>query len=163
MGGLHHIAVSTPDIERITAFYHEALGFERESEITCWKSGTTAGGWVDDVTGLKNSSGRAVMLRKGNIRIEFFEFESPKPTLLSDRRVCDYGYTHICLTVDDMDAEYKRLKDAGMGFHARPPKNPLGGLRAIYGRDPDGNVIELLEVSPRSCWPTLIKVKIDCN
>jgi hypothetical protein len=47
--------------------------------------------------------------------------------------------------VTDIDAEYERLKAAGMVFHC-PPQAAGKGFRATYGRDPDGNVVELLEV-----------------
>jgi hypothetical protein len=47
--------------------------------------------------------------------------------------------------VVDVDAEYERLKAAGMTFHC-PPQG-MSGIRATYGRDPDGNVIELLEIA----------------
>jgi catechol 2,3-dioxygenase-like lactoylglutathione lyase family enzyme len=60
------------------------------------------------------------------------------------RPVCDHGITHICLDVVDIDTEYERLRAAGMTFHC-PPQG-VGALRATYGRDPDGNVVELLEV-----------------
>ena len=58
-----------------------------------------------------------------------------------NRPVCDHGITHIAFEVDDLDAEYDRLKAAGMRFHC-PPQN-LGVSRVTYGRDPDGNVLEL--------------------
>ena len=59
--------------------------------------------------------------------------------------MCDHGITHLCLQVEDIDGEYERLKAAGMTFHCAPQKAGKG-LRATYGRDPDGNVVELLEV-----------------
>ena len=64
------------------------------------------------------------------------------------RPVCDHGITHICLDVADIDAEYERLKSAGMMF--RCPPQGMGGLRATDGRDPDGNVVELLELTDAS-------------
>ena len=42
----------------------------------------------------------------------------------------------------DVDAEYQRLTAAGMRFHC-PPQD-LGGARTTYGRDPDGNVVQVL-------------------
>ena len=42
-----------------------------------------------------------------------------------------------------IDGEYQRLRDAGMRFHS-PPLD-AGPTRCCYGRDPDGNVVELLE------------------
>jgi hypothetical protein len=61
------------------------------------------------------------------------------------RPVCDHGITHLCLNVTDIDKEYERLNAAGMRFHC-PPQH-MGALKATYGRDPDGNVVELLEVT----------------
>ena len=43
----------------------------------------------------------------------------------------------------DIDKEYERLAAAGMRFHCAPVQN--GDAKMTYGRDPDGNVIELLE------------------
>ena len=110
------------------------------------------GGWKRDmdypekVIGLKDSAARFFMLKKGDTHLELFEYRSPAPKPLDNtRRVCDHGFTHICIEVEDIDLEYDRLIDAGMTFHASPPA-AQGGMRAIYGRDPDGNVVELLEI-----------------
>jgi extradiol dioxygenase family protein len=48
------------------------------------------------------------------------------------------------LDVLDIDFEYERLKRAGMEFHCPPQFE--GEVRTTYGRDPDGNVIEIQEV-----------------
>lgn len=146
--GIHHVAISTPDLERITHFYREILGFHLESEFE-WQTGTELGDLCDRIVGLKNSAAKCVMLKKGDTRIEFFQYSAPAPMALPPgQRVCDYGYTHICLEVQDIDGEFDRLKNSGMTFHARPPAGGSKGLRAIYGRDPDGNVLELLEINP---------------
>ena len=46
----------------------------------------------------------------------------------------------------DIDAEYERLKAGGVKFNCPPPKFEGGPIRATYGRDPDGNVIEIQEI-----------------
>ncbi len=56
----------------------------------------------------------------------------------------DHGLAHFCLQVTDIEAEYERLRAAGMTFHAPPQQ--LGTSAAIYGRDPFGTIIELYEV-----------------
>ena len=82
-------------------------------------------------------------------RSELFQYATPQPHPSdSNRPVCDHGITHLCLQVTDIDAEYARLKAAGMRFHC-PPQEYTSGLWATYGRDPDGNVVELLEVQDR--------------
>lgn len=140
--GIHHTAISTGDLERSLRFYRDLLGFETVFSFD-WNVGTEV---LDRITGLKDSSARVVMLKAGNACVEIFQYETPKPKLGEARRpVCDHGLTHICLEVTDIDGEYERLKAAGMVFHC-PPQEARRGLRATYGRDPDGNVVELLEV-----------------
>lgn len=141
--GIHHTAISTPNLDRALAFYRDLLGFGVVFEFG-WPSGTEI---ADRITGLRDSSARAVMLRAGNAIIELFEYASPTPRPGDPRRpVADHGITHLCLDVKDLDGEYARLRAAGMSFHC-PPQDIGPGLRTTYGRDPDGNVIELQEVN----------------
>jgi catechol 2,3-dioxygenase-like lactoylglutathione lyase family enzyme len=136
--GIHHTAISTGDFERALAFYRDLLGFEMVSELN-WPAGVEL---ADTITGLEGSAARSAMLRASNTSIELFEFASPTPRPSDPKRpVCDHGITHIALEVDDIDVEYERLKAAGMSFHCPPQE--LGVSRVTYGRDPDGNVLEL--------------------
>ena len=60
------------------------------------------------------------------------------------------------VAVIDIDAVYERLTAAGMSFHC-PPQPVGGGTRATYGRDPDGNVVEIQELQPADS-PLAIRV-----
>jgi len=147
--GVHHTAISTGDIDRALRFYRDLLGFT-EVWSSSWEVGTTV---VDSIVGLKDSSARVAMLRAGNACIELFQYNTPHPQPGdANRPVCDHGITHLCLQVEDIDAEYERLQAAGMRFHC-PPQVAGSGLRVTYGRDPDGNVVELLEVTNQSTMP----------
>jgi catechol 2,3-dioxygenase-like lactoylglutathione lyase family enzyme len=144
--GVHHIAVTTGDLDRLARFYCELLGFEMMRESS-WEQGSAL---IDSIVGLEGSAARTATLRAGNLYVEMFQYASPtgRPND-PDRPVSDHGYTHFCLDVIDIDAEYERLTAAGMRFHTRPPPaSTVGGgaIRATYGRDPDGNVIELQEI-----------------
>jgi catechol 2,3-dioxygenase-like lactoylglutathione lyase family enzyme len=139
--GIHHTAISTGDLDRALKFYRDLLGFEVAMEFE-WPKGTES---ADSITGLKDSAARTAMLKAGNMMIEIFEYSSPAPREGDPGRpVCDHGITHICVDVVDIESEYERLKAAGMTFHC-PPQD-LGIAKATYGRDPDGNVVELQEV-----------------
>lgn len=139
--GIHHVAMSTVDLERSLAFYRDLLGFKLVARAS-WPVGRGA----DAVTGLKDSSGSVAILRLGNAHIELFEFSSPTPKPADPNRpASDHGFTHLALDVKNVDAVYKRLKAAGMRFHA-PPQPIGGGSRGTYGRDPDGNIIEIIEI-----------------
>lgn len=141
--GYHHTAISTPDIDRAVSFYCDHLGFTVLQDIG-WPKGTKV---ADEIHDLRDSAVRSVMvgLPGGTDgRIEFFQYESPEPKPGDPNRpVCDHGITHLCVLTDDIEADYERLKKAGMRFHC--PPHFLGTFNATYGRDPDGNVIELLQ------------------
>jgi catechol 2,3-dioxygenase-like lactoylglutathione lyase family enzyme len=141
--GVHHVAISTPNLERIVAFYRDVVGAEVVYE----------GGWVrgspviDRIVGLADSEAKQAMLKLGNAYLEFFEYVSPpgapkKPGYGAN----DHGYTHFCLDVQDIDAEYERLTRGGMTFNCPPPNFPGSPVRATYGRDPDGNIVEIQEI-----------------
>jgi catechol 2,3-dioxygenase-like lactoylglutathione lyase family enzyme len=90
------------------------------------------------------------MLQKEGLRIELFEF-SRRVSRVADlgRPVCDYGISHFCIEVSDIEGMYHRLRAAGVSFHC-PPLKFSGRAYATYGRDPDGNVFELLEPLPNN-------------
>ena len=58
--------------------------------------------------------------------------------------------SELCFFVEDIDREYRRLKEMGVEFLSDPQtfdstKYGFGKSRAVYLRDPDGIVLELLQ------------------
>ena len=140
--GVHHIGLSTPDLDRLIRFYRDLVGFEIVGEYD-WEVGTQE---MDQVMRLVGSSGRYVMLKLNNMMLEIFQFATPVPSERETQQpVNNYGITHNALDVINIDKEYERLVVAGMDFHTPPKTFDNGALRATYGRDPDGNVVELIE------------------
>ena len=142
--GVHHVAISTGDLDRLVAFYTDHFGFEPVM-TSSWSDRPE----IDAIVGLERSAARQAMLRAGNAYLEIFEYSQPEGRPGDpDRPASDHGYTHFCVDVTDIDAEYERLSAAGMRFHAPPPRadQVSGRVRATYGRDPDGNIIELQEI-----------------
>lgn len=149
--GLHHTAISTPDIDRAIHFYCNTLGGTQACDIKRWGPRDAI---PDRMLQLSNSSGQFVHVKVGNVFLEIFQFSGPAPEPIA-RRLCDYGLAHLCFVVDDLDADYQRLVKAGMVFHAEPAVFE-DGSKFVYGRDPDGNVIELLEIPAGANTPNII-------
>jgi catechol 2,3-dioxygenase-like lactoylglutathione lyase family enzyme len=139
--GLHHTAICTADLDRLVAFYRDVVGFEVVNE-GAWERNEL----IDSVIGLKDSAARTVMMRAGNAYLEFFQYSAPDAREAEPLRPCDRGYTHICLDVVDIQAEHARLSQAGMRFNRAP--GDFGDIRAVYGWDLDGNVVEIQETAP---------------
>lgn len=138
--GIHHAAISTHDIERLIGFYTGLLGFTLVHRRE-WEPGAPV---QNQLLGTQGAQAQMAMLRQKNSYLELFQFSSPEPeTRDRAQRLFGAGLTHIGLAVSDLRAEYARLLAAGMQFNSEPLERP--GLTAVYGRDPDGNVVELLE------------------
>ena len=139
--GIHHTAISTGDLDRIVGFYRDVIGFEVVSE-TAWRDSPA----IDGVIGVPGSAAKQVMMRAGNAYLEFFEYSAPQPRYTERLAPYDRGYTHICLDVLDIGSEFDRLSAAGVVF-VQPRYGDFGEIKAVYGRDPDGNIIEIMETS----------------
>jgi catechol 2,3-dioxygenase-like lactoylglutathione lyase family enzyme len=139
--GMAHVGVSVANLDQSIDFYRKGLG------MAVVEQGPFEGEQYDSILGLKGAKGRVALLKAANLQIELFEFTHPSPRPSGpDRPVCDHGITHFCIEVADIEGAYERLKAAGAWFHC-PPRKFIGTGTATYGRDPDGNVFELLELS----------------
>ncbi len=158
--GVHHVAVSVPDIEVARRFYIDLLGAE-EVSATEWRPGNA---FIDDIVGLPGCAGKQFMARLPNAYVEVFEYVTPRSAPQDpDEPVNRYGYTHFAMEVEDIQAVYDRMVAAGIRFHC-PPKH-LGdieerdgkrvGFRSTYGRDFFGNIFELMEFGEGSAMPAL--------
>lgn len=139
--GVHHAAIAVPDINAALAFYCDLLGFEVAMEAQ-------VPGGIDvmaDALGVADSGFAVRMIKKGNSCIELFQFDEAEEGE-SARPVNRMGITHIALACDDIENDYANLASNGVAFNAALMGAAPG--RFAYGRDPFGNVIELLENNP---------------
>jgi glyoxylase I family protein len=139
--GIHHLAINTANFEVMIDFYRRVLGFEQAGTEFSWKNNEL----LDSVIGIPGSAARIMMLKAGNVYLEVFEYSAPPAREGAPLRPHDRGYTHFALDVTDIEADQKRLVEAGMTFTRTVPDG-LGGIRAVYGKDPDGNIIEIQQL-----------------
>lgn len=139
--GLDHTGVVVTDLEAAIDFYTEVFGAQlvgREADTE-----------VDPETiGLPGEEVRlrGALLRCGRGLLELHEYLTPRGH--ESRRPCDVGIGHIAFAVEDIDAVYERLREAGISFNTSPREIETGfyaGRRWVYGRDPWGVVIELCQ------------------
>jgi catechol 2,3-dioxygenase-like lactoylglutathione lyase family enzyme len=144
--GVHHISLSTTDMDRFVRFYRDLLGIklDRISPLTP--------GWreFETVVGLTNVTGQVAQFDLGNMNMEVFCYEEPKPRPGERRPACDAGIRHIAFDVKDIHAEYERLKAAGVEFISPPQYLAGGKCTSCYFYDPDGNIVEMQELHPGS-------------
>lgn len=130
MKGVDHIAIAVRDLEEASRFYREVLGLP--------------GTGVETVPEQKVRVG---FFSAGATRIELLEPtapDSPVAKFLAERGP---GLHHVCLEVEDLDAEMERLRRAGAAFTAEQPRPGSHGSRVafIHPKSADGVLIELCE------------------
>ena len=141
--GLNHIGISITDLDRAISFYRDLMGLELITEPFPFE-----GPMFSSVMGLESAAGRMCVMRKGGLQLELFEFALPRPASKDPNySVGNHGLSHFGIDVENIDATYERLLTAGVRFHCPVMQFP-SGVKATYGRDMDGNVFELLEMSP---------------
>ncbi|WP_225204646.1 VOC family protein [Novosphingobium huizhouense] len=149
--GIQHVGVSVPDLDKAREFYIDLLGAEEVGPPFEW----SANPFIDAVVGLKDSAARQFMCRLGNAHIEVFEYLAPRSAPQDpDQGVNRYGYTHFAVQVEDVQACYRRLLEAGIRVHTPPSMGGITvdeegrkqGYAATYCRDFFGNVFEIMEI-----------------
>ncbi len=142
INGVHHISLATADMHRCLHFYRDLIGLRVIAE------GQSQPGNIPlaTVVGLQDARIHIVQLRGGNVQIEIFQYQHPEPAVGAVPRSCDVGIRHICFDVTDLQAEYERLKAAGVPFVSAPQLLANNTVMAVYARDPDNNFVELQEV-----------------
>ena len=145
--GLDHVGFAVDDLDRSIAFYEVLLG----TPLLLKKTWDVP--YVGVIVGYPNvvMDGGFFQLPNGVI-LELVEYNAPF-TGTVDMESYNAGNAHLCLTTEDMDADYARMRAAGYDTFRSPepvviPWGPYKGGRACYLRDPDGVSIELMELPP---------------
>jgi len=133
----HHYGLIVSDLDRAVAFYRDTLGLEVLSEFT------VSGAAFAEAVDVPGATGRFAHLDAGGARVELVEYDPPG----EDRpapAVNDAGGTHLGLSVPDLDAFHDGLPEEVATLSA--PRTTESGTRICFLRDPEGNLVEVVEV-----------------
>jgi catechol 2,3-dioxygenase-like lactoylglutathione lyase family enzyme len=133
----HHFAVTVSDLDRSVSFYRDVLGLEVLSRFSVGGPGFETG------VGIDGASAEFVHMDAGDARIELVEY-TPEGDPQHEGQLNQPGGTHIGLEVADLDAVYASLPDDIVAF--AKPQTTESGTRILFVRDPDGTLVELLEL-----------------
>lgn len=144
--GIFHVNVNVTDFERSLEFYR-MLGFRIALDL-----GETRGGELAEPLRLANARGRAALLILGDdpraTRIDLIEWKEPRTEGVPYPRLNHAGICRIALRTRNLDQAYADLRAKGVGFLSEPRLLPYPGGTAkfVCFTDPDGTVLELIEV-----------------
>jgi glyoxylase I family protein len=113
--------------------------------LTPLKSYRSEGADVDEGTATENASMDITWLRLPHAEAPMLELiryrNYPAERSALNSRV---GAAHVCFEVDDVRGAYSTLRADGVEFISEPHTDDAG-TQWVYMRDPDGNVVELIE------------------
>jgi len=145
MISVRHIGLTVQDLELCVSFY-ELLGFSIEKKM--FESGKC----IDNFSSLEGVSVTSAKLRDENnssVMLELLQYHSHTSGndigQNSRRPICDIGYSHFAISVDNLDDLYRKLSLLGTEFNCPPQTSPDGNVKITFCRDPEGNLIELVE------------------
>ena len=115
--GIEHVAIASPDPQKLAQWYVETLGFV-----------------------INYNSGKTLFIKAPNgSMFEIITSEGGRvPQTLKDP-----GLRHVALTVSDFEAAYAKIKAAGVKFVSEPMDSK--GVKVVFFKDPEGNYLHLLK------------------
>jgi catechol 2,3-dioxygenase-like lactoylglutathione lyase family enzyme len=137
-----HLGICVSNLERALAFYCDQLGFRPLSEVS-----------VNDALSAKllrlpAVDQRTVFVERDGVRLALFEFRKPAAIATGEPRPMNAtGFAALMLRVDDLDAMLAKLRAAGVRvLEDTRVAHPDYGSKLVFVCDPDGALIELLEI-----------------
>lgn len=160
-----HVNINVSDLERSIAFYRD-LGFEvlipgiPYLGLSADQGTSELSGEAARALGLSiGTNGRACIMQLGSgfPMIDLTELSS------ASRREplgnADLGLVRLCLATVDLDRDYARLVELGVPFDSAPVPGTDDLARLAVCRDPDGTLIELIQIPLERWTPIIAKAK----
>ncbi|MFC6863345.1 VOC family protein [Halomicroarcula sp. GCM10025817] len=132
----HHFGLTVSDLDRAVEFYRDVLGLEVLTRFTVGGDAFATG------VGVEDASAEFAHLDAGGARLELVEYE-PEGDARERPELNQPGATHPGLSVDDLDAVFEALPDDVETVS--DPQTTESGTTIVFVRDPEGNLVELLE------------------
>ena len=154
--GFRHTGIVVKDMAAALGFYRDLCGFDVLTD------GVEGGPFIERLVNVPQASLRIVKLRVpgpltpprdasplpmfyGGV-LELLQFLKPEMDLSSFQRLHKAGISHLALAVNDVDTLYADWSRRGVQFNHAPERSPGSNAKVAYAHDPDGTVVELVEL-----------------
>ena len=133
---LHHINLSTENVERMERFYHDILGLEAETRD------------LPVLEKEKGYSGNVAFVTDGAIQTHLAQ-KDVLAGFRAGKQVNPVSCGHIAYRTDDIEAFKTHLEAQGVAY-SDWGNAAVAGWHQIFFYDPDGNVIEVHQAEGES-------------
>lgn len=132
----HHVGLTVTDLEETLAFYRDVLDLSVADRFS------VGGEAFADAVGIEAASADFAHLEADGVRIELVEYD-PEARGSPAAGLNQPGASHVGLSVDDIETFYENLPDDVPTISE--PRTSETGTTILFLRDPEGNLIEILE------------------
>jgi glyoxylase I family protein len=148
---IHHVALAVSDMERSIAFYRDILGFRKTLDMPLGSPS------LDRLLRMRpGTTGRSVIMQQGLSlvgEVELVQFSPAPSTPTPAKGAGGLGAFLLSFAVRDEELAdvYQRLLKQGIVCYSEPQVVELpkfGTMRAVIFEDPDGQMIELVQLPP---------------
>lgn len=139
---IRHVGIVVTNMKTSLEFYTRFLGFRLGN-------GTEESGpEMEQILGLRNVHLRTqkLLAETNGTRLELIELIEPNPLKREPLSPSNVGITHFALTVHDLESIYKEMRASAVRVISPPKMEATGFAKMMFCHDPDGNLIELIEV-----------------
>ena len=136
-----HVGIVVQDMEACLHFWRDIMGLEVAADFR------EEGEYIDTVQAINGVRLHMIKLAAPDgSMIELLKDES-HPTPPPDRnQLCDRGIRHLAFTVEDVERSWETLTSCGCPTLSPPVTAPDGKARLFFARDPEGNLLEIVQV-----------------
>jgi catechol 2,3-dioxygenase-like lactoylglutathione lyase family enzyme len=140
-----HTSFTVADVERAVAFWRDVMGFA-VADLS-----PRDGDWLGAVVGVPGARCRIAHLHGHGTHLEFIQYLAPPGADVTGPPNRP-GTAHVAFLVEDIEAMAQRMLEAGasgQGHITRCTSGAAAGCLAVYLKDPNGIIVELVELPAR--------------
>lgn len=134
----HHYGITVSDLDRSIDFYRDTFDLELADRFSMQPEA------FSELLGVEDGRAEVAFLDGAGFKLELEEHAASTTNVNDVTEPDDVGYPHLCFEVDDIQAFYRRF-ESDVEFVSPPGQASDSGATICYLRDPDGNLIELIE------------------
>ena len=137
---IRHTGLVTKDLKKSLFFWNKLMKFKIK------KRAIESGQLIDKIMEYRFSKVETIKLcDKSGMLLELLYFFNPPKIKKNSIKPFSNGFTHISITVKDINKIYKLLRNHNIKFNSKPTKSIDGRVLMTYCKTPEGAYLELVE------------------
>ena len=137
---IRHTGLVTNNLKKSLTFWIKYLKFKIKKEMN------ESGDLIDKIMLYQNAKVKTYKLEDNNkMLLELLYFKNSPKTKNNIIRPYTNGFTHISVTVKNLNKLYRFLKKKNIEFNSKPQISLDGNVMMTYCKTPEGAFLELVE------------------